>query len=637
MKTKLICPLLVLAAVSLVVANLAHASSVPQLINYQGRLTNAAGQPLTGPVTMVFALFESATPGPEPPLWSETQNSVQVNQGIYNILLGSVNPLPASVFKTQPVFLEISVNGQILSPRTQITSVAYAQNAQMLGGKDASEYVAYRRTIVVSPEPGDAAASGARLLAALAQITDASQYNRYLLKLEPGYYYLNTASLNMKWYVDLEGSGEKLTVIYSDVSFSDTVCNGTVNLADETELRFLTVQNSLYDNPASATAICAGGVTSAKLLHVTAVAGGNLSGTYYGIYNHHGSSYEMDEVKVFATAFGADCVGVYNFRNSSPHMERVTVTVSHDFGVGHYVGVYNLESSSPVMNNVRVLAQNAYSNIGVKNSETSSPTITNSTIETFQSYSGMLENIAIYNYDFSVPQITDCIIYATSAAGGTQIGIYNYLSPPYLVMYPTGTYLKDLTLKISGGDNSTNTGFKNERSVITMDNSRIDVTSSDSGGRGYGIYNKATSNTEGTFRLSGSVINVTGGLDDYSPVAMLNYNNCHVKIASSTLNTLRAGVSDDSIVIAQEHNRTYLFIDHSILSGLHYINQPVGDDSYHIYIGSSQLNGYWSYYGGISCAACYDGLYQTLEAIDYTGGYGLFEVMEGCPSTAPVE
>lgn len=62
------------------------------------------------------------------------------------------------------------------------------------------------RTIVVSPVPGDALASGAALLSAVAAITDANATNRYLVKIEPGIFDLNTSSLVMKQYVDIEGS-----------------------------------------------------------------------------------------------------------------------------------------------------------------------------------------------------------------------------------------------------------------------------------------------------------------------------------------------------------------------------------------------------------------------------------------------
>jgi hypothetical protein len=78
--------------------------------------------------------------------------------------------------------------------------------------------------VFVSPKAGDtASANGAALLAALAGITDATSTNKYLIKLGPGTFDLNTNSLTTKDYVDLEGSGKELTVITSNVNAAGTI------------------------------------------------------------------------------------------------------------------------------------------------------------------------------------------------------------------------------------------------------------------------------------------------------------------------------------------------------------------------------------------------------------------------------
>jgi hypothetical protein len=103
--------------------------TVPQLINYQGRLYDSVGQPVNGPVAMQFRLLDGNTSG-STLLWSEVQNPVTVNQGVYNVLLGSVTPIPYSVFDRNAVFLEVIVAGQTLEPRQRISSVAYSMRAQ---------------------------------------------------------------------------------------------------------------------------------------------------------------------------------------------------------------------------------------------------------------------------------------------------------------------------------------------------------------------------------------------------------------------------------------------------------------------------------------------------------------------------
>ena len=97
--------------------------ATPNLISYQGKVEKD-GSPYSGEATMEFALFETETGGA--PFWSETQN-VTVVDGIFNVLLGSVETLPA--LPLDECWLEVKVDGDVL-PRQQITSVPYAEVAQ---------------------------------------------------------------------------------------------------------------------------------------------------------------------------------------------------------------------------------------------------------------------------------------------------------------------------------------------------------------------------------------------------------------------------------------------------------------------------------------------------------------------------
>lgn len=97
--------------------------SVPTMISYQGKLTDAAGNPLNGTYDLSFAIYNDATAGSL--LWTEAQNDVPVSQGLFNVLLGSVNPLPDSAF-TGMTWLQTSVDGNPLTPRVRIVSAGYA-------------------------------------------------------------------------------------------------------------------------------------------------------------------------------------------------------------------------------------------------------------------------------------------------------------------------------------------------------------------------------------------------------------------------------------------------------------------------------------------------------------------------------
>ena len=101
-------------------------AQAPQLLNYQGRLTDANGAPRNGSFPMSFAILGGTSS------WSEAQ-TVSVANGFFSVLLGSVTPFPADLFTSGqtdaygPVrFLEVTVAGETLSPNIRIVSAAWA-------------------------------------------------------------------------------------------------------------------------------------------------------------------------------------------------------------------------------------------------------------------------------------------------------------------------------------------------------------------------------------------------------------------------------------------------------------------------------------------------------------------------------
>lgn len=116
-----------------------------------------------------------------------------------------------------------------------------ASDADKLDGKDSTDFQgAYARTIVVGPV-GTPVQNGAALRSALESITGASGGNRYLLKIEPGNYDLGSTPLQMKDFVDIEGSGAPATDIWTGAFNTDTIA--TIISDAVAELRFLRVLN----------------------------------------------------------------------------------------------------------------------------------------------------------------------------------------------------------------------------------------------------------------------------------------------------------------------------------------------------------------------------------------------------------
>ena len=111
----------VLFALALVVAS--DLLAVPQTINYQGLLVED-GTPVEGTKSVRFRIHDSADGAAY--LWQETQN-VTFTGGVFSVLLGSVEPIPQSVFAGARRWLAVSVEGgpEIL-PRGEIASVGYA-------------------------------------------------------------------------------------------------------------------------------------------------------------------------------------------------------------------------------------------------------------------------------------------------------------------------------------------------------------------------------------------------------------------------------------------------------------------------------------------------------------------------------
>lgn len=96
-----------------------------EVIHFQGMLTGPDGGPLpTDTYNVDFSIWDHATDGFDP-LWSETQ-TVEVNEGLFDVFLGGVNPLSPDVFtpdesESELRFLEIQVEGDDpVTPRLQM-------------------------------------------------------------------------------------------------------------------------------------------------------------------------------------------------------------------------------------------------------------------------------------------------------------------------------------------------------------------------------------------------------------------------------------------------------------------------------------------------------------------------------------
>jgi hypothetical protein len=196
-----------------------------------------------------------------------------------------------------------------VNSQTKVTNL----NADRLDGMNSTAFASYERTVIVSPV-GTNAQNGQALLNALASIKDASASKPYLLYIEPDTYNLGNRTLQMKQWVDIEGSGELNTIITSTVSSDDGPPTGTVEGADNTEMRFLTVQNTGSTTGGENNIAILNDSGAPRFTHVSANTLGDGQARHVGVSNQGSSQPTMTDVTASASGntsrnFGVEISG----------------------------------------------------------------------------------------------------------------------------------------------------------------------------------------------------------------------------------------------------------------------------------------------------------------------------------------
>ncbi len=69
------------------------------VLSYQGTLMDTSGTPVTGSYEMTFRIYNSLLSTTA--LWEEVRsgsNAVPVQNGLFNVMLGSLNPIPSTAW-----------------------------------------------------------------------------------------------------------------------------------------------------------------------------------------------------------------------------------------------------------------------------------------------------------------------------------------------------------------------------------------------------------------------------------------------------------------------------------------------------------------------------------------------------------
>jgi hypothetical protein len=97
-------------------------------LTFEGSLADAAGQAVSDTLPMTFALYADAEGGT--PVWSETRPEVEVTDGLFVVPLGEIEPVGNLLETTADFYVEVSVDGEPLGPRTLLGEVPRAAAAR---------------------------------------------------------------------------------------------------------------------------------------------------------------------------------------------------------------------------------------------------------------------------------------------------------------------------------------------------------------------------------------------------------------------------------------------------------------------------------------------------------------------------
>jgi len=102
-----------------------------RVISYQGTLTNDLGQPIHESLPMTFRLYDS--PEAVDALWTEiytSTNAIQVQNGQFQVWLGSETPFPSQLWDTATLYLGIQIDTDAeMLPRERLGATAFSMKA----------------------------------------------------------------------------------------------------------------------------------------------------------------------------------------------------------------------------------------------------------------------------------------------------------------------------------------------------------------------------------------------------------------------------------------------------------------------------------------------------------------------------
>jgi len=125
------------------------ASGVPLTVTNQGRLFDANDQPIEGPLSVLFSIYDSPTATTA--IWTE-EHTITFDQGYYSVSLGTVVPFDTkTIFDGSLRYFGVTVGSDAeMTPRSTIQSVPYAILAGDVNGDIHPSSVSIGNTEVIN-------------------------------------------------------------------------------------------------------------------------------------------------------------------------------------------------------------------------------------------------------------------------------------------------------------------------------------------------------------------------------------------------------------------------------------------------------------------------------------------------------
>ncbi len=121
----------VLALIGTMVVCTVGYAEIPQIVGYQGRVTDNAGSPVAdGNYTMRFRIYDDPAVGS--PLWDSNNLSVALSGGVFSVLLGDSPQPQVTLDFGEDYWLLVTFDGEDQLPRKPLASVGYAYMASGL-------------------------------------------------------------------------------------------------------------------------------------------------------------------------------------------------------------------------------------------------------------------------------------------------------------------------------------------------------------------------------------------------------------------------------------------------------------------------------------------------------------------------